>query len=234
MNKSINVSVFVFLVSVLMSGCASYEQNRLERLSAYPDVSMYENKPSVYVDLNLYIGEPGKRPTRVQNMHDDFVAIFEGAIEDSGLFREYTFDASDMDEVDYTLALDVYNHGNQGLAFITGFITGYSFGVIPSAATDNYTLVLKALDKNGNNLAEEQNDDAIRTWMGIWFLPVSSNTPQKAVTKTLENQLKVALNELIKSNALKYSAIKVESFSPSNDESKLSRPFHVQVSAVKR
>lgn len=207
MKSSITSLFLMMLLPFLVSACASYEKKQLVRIENLPSMSAYENKPSVYVDFHMYRGKPESSPTEVKEIHENIQFAVHETFRESGLFSVYTFDEEHKSSVDYTLRLDLYNHGNIVLAALSGFVTGYSLGIIPSAATDNYTLVLKAFDRDGELVESSSNDDAIQTWFGLWFIPASGNTPEKAMTKTIENQINQALDQLIKSNVLKYSAI---------------------------
>ena len=212
MKLNINTPAVAIIAFLALSGCAAFEKNKLDRLSDYPDVSSFDDKPSVYVDLSMYEGTPDSGAKETEELSDDFIAIFDNTINESGLFSSYSFEDGEIDAPDYTLKIDVYNHYNAPLIYATSFITGYSFGMIPSTASDNYTLVLSTIDNDGNIIDKQQNEDAIRIWSGVWFLPWSGNTPKKATENTLSNQLQVALNELIKSNKLQYSENDLENF----------------------
>ena len=205
-NKIIKIlSVVVFIG---LCGCASFEQEKIARVEVMPDVSQYKNKPSVYVDLSFYRGMPEKKPTEIVHAKEKLQPIISGAIEKTALFSDYTFDQDKAESYDYTLRIKAYNHGNAFAAALSGFLTGFTFGVIPGAATDNYTVQIEAVDKNGTSLSKHANDDAVRTWVGIWFIPMMDNTAQKATSNTIENQVITALIELFNGKTLEYSSIK--------------------------
>jgi len=198
-------NITLALVVVMITGCASFEKKELTRLDTLPDVSQYENKPSVYVDVKFYRGMPGDRSMEMSQVTEKLIPIVERAVEKSALFSQYTFDESQNTEHDYVIRMNVYNHGNVAAASISGFITGFTFGVIPGAATDNFTLDMEAVDRNGRFLSSFSNKDSMTTWFGLWFIPMMGNTPDKAVDGTLENQVMTALKELIESGVMKYS-----------------------------
>lgn len=194
-------------VLVAVSGCAAFQEEELARVKELPDTSQYKNKPSAFVDLTFYRGLPSENPVEISQAKEKLTPVVDNAFKNSQLFSNHTFDPSTKAEQDYTIEVNIYNHGNEQLAFISGFITGFSLGVIPGAVTDNYTLELKAIDKDGRVLSELTNKDSITTWGGIWFIPVMSNTPDKAINGTLENQILTALKELIESGVMKYSYV---------------------------
>ena len=209
MQSEIKRIVVFLLILILVSGCAAFPKEELARVGDLPNTSQYKHKPSAFVEVVFYHGLPDKNPTELSQVKDKIVPMVEGAIKKSGLFSSYTLDASAKSEQDYTIKINIYNHSdNEGAAFVMGFISGFTFGVIPATGTDNYTLKLQAIDKEGRALGEYQNKDAIQTWVGIWFIPVMGNTIEKAVNTTLENQIMVALKELLESGKLKYSSTK--------------------------
>jgi hypothetical protein len=203
--KLLKVSIFLLLLNLY--GCASFEKEQLARVEQMPDLSHYTNKPRAYVNFTFYRGKPDSNPVENTQAKAQLETVIAQAIERSGLFMEYTFDKSLADSTDYTINIDVYNHGNKGAAFASGFLSGFTFGVIPGTTTDHYTVAVEAVDKNGNLLNKRTNNDAIQTWVGIWFIPMMGNTPQRAISNTLENQIVTALVELFNEKAFQYSLV---------------------------
>ncbi len=201
--RKLHVLLVVCAVTVL-SGCASFKNNEVAAVGKLPDVSQYKNKPSVFVDTHFYQGLPGKVIREVHNKAD-VDGMIGPSLGDMGLFSKYSFDAADKPAADYTLAVDIYNHGSKGAASAAGFMTGLTLGVIPSWATDNYTVELKLLDKSGAVVSKVSNKDSIRTYIGLWFVPLMGSTPKKAAFGTLDNQIRTLLKELVDSGKLKYS-----------------------------
>ena len=203
-------SLFKFLTItfvIALAGCASFPQQEVAQAGAMPDVSQYQHKPSVYVDFRFFRGKPGDNSTPVElpQAKAQLHPMIERVLSDSHLFSSYTFDEFQKDKTDYTIKIYAYNHGNAGLAAIGGFITGFTFGVIPTAVTDQYTVTVAAVDKNGAAVKDLTNHDEVTTWLGLWLIPAMGKTPAKAVNITLENQVKSALKELVESGSLKYS-----------------------------
>jgi hypothetical protein len=209
-----NLVKAIFATALLsLSGCASFEKEQLTRVENLPDVSQYTNKPTIFVDFSFYNGEPDSNHSENTQAKTQLEPVITQAIEKTGLFSKYSFDKDKAGSSDYTITVNVYNHGNKGAAFASGFLTGFTFGVIPGSATDNYTVSVEAIDKNGNVLSKHVNDDAVQTWIGIWFIPMMGNTPQKAISNTLENQIVTALVELFNDSVFQYSLLNGYSFS---------------------
>lgn len=205
--KNCLVALAVFF-GLVVSGCASFPQNEVKTVTQMPDVSIYQNKPSAYIEFKLYAGDPQhpESATEMVQAKDKLLPITKRAIESSGLFSSFSVDEFDQDKMDYVIKLRGYNHGNGGAAAVSGFITGFTLGIIPGAATDNYTVIADVFDRQGNKVATYQNKDSVTTWVGIWFIPMAGNNLEKAVTGTLENQIKDALKRLVEEQKLKYSS----------------------------
>lgn len=206
-------AIGVIAVSVL-AGCASFPKEYVAKVDQMPDVSQYQNKPSVYIDLRFFHGKPGQAtaPVEMAAAKPVLQQTVQKVVTDSNLFSSYSFDEFEKDKMDYTLKIYAYNHGEVGAAAVMGFLCGFTFGVIPAAATDNYTLEVDAIDQAGTMVSEANNQDAITTWMGLWFIPLMGNTPNEAVSETLENQLRAALKEMIESGKLNYSWLQTPYF----------------------
>ena len=188
-----------------LSGCASFRNNEIAEVGKLPDVSRYAQKPSVFVDTHFFRGEPGKAQLEILPIKEKMNETIGRTLNESALFSKYSFDEKDRASSDYVIRLDIYNHGNEGLAAVAGFISGLTFTVIPAAATDNYTLEAKLMNSAGTLINTSTNKDSITTWIGIVFLPMIAASPEKAMHGTLENQLKLVLKELVESGKLKYT-----------------------------
>ncbi|MBI4998568.1 MAG: hypothetical protein HZC22_17070 [Rhodocyclales bacterium] len=200
--------VLAACAALLLSGCASFRNNEIADVGVLPDVSRYATKPSVFVETHFYRGDPASAPVETLTIKDKVKEKIGQTLSESTLFSKYSFDEKDRTDADYAIRIDIYNHGEQGLAALAGFISGFTFGVIPAAATDNYTLEAKLLDRSGTVVSTSRNKDSITTWIGIWFLPMAASTPDKAFSATLDNQLKAVLKELVEGGKLKYSELR--------------------------
>ena len=200
------IIVLCFFVTAILSGCASFPQNEVAKVTQMPDVSRYQNKPAIYIDFKFYQGLPDSGTAiEMPSFKTQFLPDLEKSVQNLGLFKSVTFDEFKKAGTDYTIKMLCYNHGNGGAAAISGFVTGFTFGVIPGAATDNYTLKVQLIDSNGTVVKELVNKDSVTTWIGLWFIPMMGNTPKEAVMTTLENQIKTALKSIIETGKLKYS-----------------------------
>lgn len=78
--------------------------------------------------------------------------LIEKTANDLSLFKEYSFETFQAQNMDFVLKIEMLNHGSAGKAAGAGLITGLTLFVIPSVAKDNYTLTGKVYDKSGKLL----------------------------------------------------------------------------------
>ncbi|MDF0732393.1 hypothetical protein P0Y43_16910 [Pseudomonas entomophila] len=190
-----------------LGGCASFTKDEVAPVTL-PSMAAYANKPNIYVDFDFYVGEPGNASANeVPQAREQLKPELQRVLAASGLFGRVTLDEFDKQPGDQSLRLKVYNHPAGGGAMILGFISGFTFGVIPAVGTDQYTMSLESLDEHGQTLAKNSNHDAISTWIGIWFIPLMGNTPKAAVTDTFGRQVNALLKTWVDNNRIKYSAL---------------------------
>ena len=195
----------ILSATIALTGCASFRNNEVAEVESLPDVSQYQNKPSVFVEVSFYRGKLNEGASEAPAVKPNAQEIVGKVLGESGLFSKYSFNSADKQGSDYVFHVDIYNHGDIGAAVASGFITGLPLCLVPSKAVDHYTLRTRLTDNAGKLINEASNEDSIATWFGLWFLPAASNTLQKAFSQTLENQLKAVLKELVESGKLEYS-----------------------------
>ncbi len=190
-----------------LSGCASFTQDEVAPVNL-PSMSSYSNKPNVYVDFDFYQGMPkSSSAVEVPQARDMLKPELQKVLSDSGLFGRVTLDEFQKQPGDYNLRLKVYNHPPGGGQMVMAFISGLTMTVIPSLATDQYSMSLETLDPQGQAVSSAANHDSVNTWIGIWFVPLMGNTPKEAVTDTFSRQVNALLKQMVDSKSLKYSAL---------------------------
>ncbi len=203
----------VLAAALLMGGCASFPDSEVPKIEKLPDKSAFQNKPSVFVDAKTYLDRTDELTNSIENplAVGPFKAAAEKATKESNLFSKYTMDPFNGKDMDYVIKLEMINHApNMGMAFVSGFITGFSLFIIPGGATDHYVLRAKVLDKGGNSIKSYEYRSSVTTWIGIWFLPFVGNSPQTVVPEHWGNMVKRAYQQIINDNLLRYSARPVE------------------------
>ncbi|WP_149865533.1 hypothetical protein [Catenovulum maritimum] len=194
-------------MSILLGACAAFPGDKIAKIDKLPDVSQYKEKPKVVVDLKLFRGKPNDaNAIEINQVQPELQRIATKVLDDSNLFESYTYDLFQQDQADYVVKLHFYNYGENGAAAVMGFLSGFTFGVIPAAATDKYTLKAEVA-QNNQSIYVKENQDELTTWIGIWFIPAMANTPQKAMDEVFTNMIKDALNTMIENKQLKYAFI---------------------------
>ncbi len=201
--SSYALKLMLLSVVVLSAGCASFPKESLKN-SQIPDVSRYQNKPRVFLDVKFFQGNPDAGAgVEIPTLQPKVKAIVEKVANESKLFSSVTFDPFDQQRPDQTIQLYLYNHGNP--SFLAGFLCGFTFGIIPAAATDNFTLVTK-LDANYPVAQTFTSNDSVTTWMGLWFIPLAGKTPEKATNATFEDLVRDAFRQVVESKKLRISS----------------------------
>jgi hypothetical protein len=160
------------------------------------------------VDFDFYQGAPkSTSAVEIPQARDMLKPELQKVLSDSGLFGRVTLDEFQKQPGDYSLRLKVYNHPPGGGQLVMAFISGLTMTVIPSMATDQYTMSLEALDQQGLPISNASNHDSINTWIGIWFVPLMGNTPKAAISDTFSRQVNALLKQMVESKSLQYSAL---------------------------
>ncbi|GHB59433.1 hypothetical protein GCM10008107_05730 [Psychrosphaera saromensis] len=205
MNRSL-ILLITFL-TLMLGGCASFPGKKLAQVDL-PDVQQYESKPTVAFDIKFFRGNPeSDSAIDLTSSVPALTEIVKREIDAAKLFNSYTIDEFNSANAEHVIKLHFYNHvENQGGAAIAGFITGFTFGVIPSFATDKYTLKAELLTTATPAASYSHGStDTIKTMIGIWFIPAMGNTPKKAFDETISNMVRDALKEMIENKQLQYS-----------------------------
>ena len=203
----------VFFMAVLFylfvfSGCASFHNNEIPKISNMVDVNKYQNKPRVHIEVKQFLGKPNNgKPREIKKNSEKLQELLKPILDEHHLFESYSFDKNSDESFDYYIKLHVYNYGDYVAGFLCGFVTGYTLGLIPTYATDNYTLVTEIYDGENKLIKDRQQKDSMKTWMGIWLLPKASETPNKISKEILENIFKDTLNQMIEQKQLEYSQL---------------------------
>jgi hypothetical protein len=188
-----------------LAGCASFPGDQVPE-TTLPTMANYQQRPSVFVDFTFYQGKAGDpKAVEVPLARDSLKPQLEASLRDSGLFSRYTLDEFQKQPGDYTLKLKVYNGGSAGAAMVSGFISGFTFMVIPATAKDEYSMTLQVLDDRGQPVLAEQNHDSVRTWMGLIFIPMMGYTPAEAVNDSFRRQFNALLKQMVDRQVLKYA-----------------------------
>ena len=128
--------VLCVLLFATLSACAAFPGEKL-KASKLPDSASYAHRPSAYVEVKFFQGKPGAaNAVAIPAGKDKAQAAVERVLKQNSPFSNYSFDVFDQDKMEYVVKLYYYNHGDTGGAFLGGFISGFTFGVIPFALAE--------------------------------------------------------------------------------------------------
>jgi hypothetical protein len=184
------------LLALSSLGCSiSIPQNKLPILAKLPDRSTVADKPSAFLDVRFLVDLSGgaKPPFEPPPATAKFKELVDKVTKESGLFSRYSFEAGDAD---YRIKMDMLDYGSLEAAVASGFLTGATLGIIPGGATDNYRLTVKVADRNGEELKTYRFEDAVVSWMGIWFAPAAAASTEDVIPALFENMLRHAYRKI--------------------------------------
>ena len=188
-----------------LAGCASFPGDQVAE-TTLPSIAEYKERPGVFVDFTFYQGEAGSaKAVEMPQARDLLKPQLEASLRESGMFSRYTLDEFQKQPGDYTIKLDVYNGGSSAAAAVSGFISGFTLLIIPATGKDEYTMTLQVLDSEGKALQTGQNNESVRTWIGLVFIPMMAYTPADAVKDSFRRQLNALLKQLLDKQVLHYA-----------------------------
>lgn len=189
MNTFSKISMIALVA--LLSACAGIRGNQLGEITGWPPET--KNKKSISyvitgkIDMNGNVADaqPAALNLWKQNV--------EKAYKESEIFSSVSDGFSDTD-IRAEISITDKGRGSMALAFLSGF----TFGVIPSYANDEFIVNTTFKDRNGNVLASISKQEDVSQWIQILLLPV---TPFAFPT----SQVNGALYDIHRSTLLTYT-----------------------------
>ena len=165
--------VSLLSVCLLLNGCfAMMVKGNLEKVDGFPQQSGLSNKPSVYLEL--------------ATDDEEFEKAVARATERSGLFRSFTFDLAEGEQVDYAISMQLSSRDEEmsgGRQFLTRMLTITAcitpFGVPLPFQDVGYTLTASVVDRPGTALGSRTVftvQESVTVWCGLALLPLAPVT----------------------------------------------------------
>ena len=150
------------LVSMTL-GCASFPQGRLGPTS--PPASLPTWKPTVAVVLSTEVIVNGKELDALPQAIELYEEQTKRAFQATGYFSKVSMG---LEESDLRAETIVVNRGqvSQGLAFLTGL----TFFLIPTKATDVLTMRTTFVDSAGRELGTFERTEGANTWLQLFLI----------------------------------------------------------------
>ncbi len=183
----------VGILCFLAVGCASFPGNNLPKYT-YEQVLVREPKPAVDYDVKCF---------SLDRENAGSVSHFQGEIEKvfakSNVFSKFS---PGTGREKYHLSLVLKNDGNIAAAFISGFVSGFTFTVLPGFARDNFTLIVDV--KKGDQLLKQYRyENYMDTWIQLFMIFLTpTHSPVDMGKEVIDGMLLAFLNDLQKDNLL--------------------------------
>lgn len=184
LNRSIIIALFCYIVS---AGCASFPGKELPKYT-YDQIKPSGPKVSVDYDAKfLSFGRENSYAVRI------FQEEIEKVFGQSGVFTKVS---AGIGSEKYHLSLVLENRGNLPLAFLSGFISGFTFLVIPAFARDEYILTVDV--KQGEQVIKQYKyKHYMDTWMEIFLIFMTpTHFPTKVARDVIDDMLLNLLHDL--------------------------------------
>ncbi|MHB8138282.1 MAG: hypothetical protein ACYDGO_07815 [Smithellaceae bacterium] len=182
-----NALVFVIaslgLMLLIIQGCASFPGNKLQQVSSFPPLTEVEKQKTVSYALAAEIDLFGK----VNNPLSRSIAENELAdvVRESGYFTAWGSGING----EVAINAKFVNSGNPA-AMIPAFITGLTLYIVPSWATDTFTLTAKVKTQDGKEYSYELEDTStLVQWLPMVFVPGSMIEVPLSVRKNIWKNL---------------------------------------------
>lgn len=187
------------LFLLLLAGCAAFPGDELPSQPFRAPASERQQRPKVLVEFNFYRGEveDAKEATSIAVAREGLKPRLRQVLEHSQLFDRIILVPEPGRPDDALLRLKLYNSTSYAAAIASGLITGATFFLVPGTARDDYVLTAEWLAPGGSTPTRVHNASSVRTWMGVWFLPLAaSHQAGTAIEDTFARQVNEALRQL--------------------------------------
>jgi hypothetical protein len=159
------IIVSLGLMLLIIQGCASFPGNTLPQVNSFPQLNEVEKKKAVTYALATETDLFGKSNNPLsRSIAENELA---DAIRESGYFTTWGSGING----DVVIDAKFVNSGNP-VAMIPAFITGLTLYIVPSWATDTFTLTAKVKTQDGKEHSYELEDTStLVQWLPMIFVP---------------------------------------------------------------
>ncbi len=159
-------SRFLFLsilTAAIVSGCASFPGRELP-IYAYEQIPAMEKKIYASFDVKAF-GPRGENKKFEQRLEKEIQKILTQSLAFAQL-------EPNKNDGEYHYSFVYRDEGNEALAFLSGFISGFTLAVVPAYARDNYILSIDV--KQGDKLIKTYTyRDHMNSWIEALLLVVT-------------------------------------------------------------
>ncbi len=195
--RRIGFLVVAIAASLMAIGCASFKQNRLPQIDAFPPPPAKSGKPTAtYSFTYTYkILTEGEAPERTRAL---LSREFADVLIASGQFASL---AESSSAGDVHIEVHLRNYGNPA-ALIPAFITGFSLFTIPSWATDRWSVTARVLKGAAEYRSYTFDDsDVLVQWLPM-IVVMPFKFPGQVIPEVRRNMYKNLVKAMRDSGAL--------------------------------
>ncbi len=179
-SRIVRVLLLGVLFAFCVAGCASFPGRELPTY-VYEQMSAPANKISVTYDVKaIMLGKENAKTA------EDVNKEISRILSESPIFTQAV---AGTGTGDYHFSFALRNEGNEVLAFISGFISGFTFTVIPAYAKDNFIMTIDV--KRGERLLKTYSyRDHMNTWIQLLLVFLTpSHLPGDVAKSIVDNMV---------------------------------------------
>ncbi|MDY6837300.1 MAG: hypothetical protein SWH78_04920 [Thermodesulfobacteriota bacterium] len=158
------VLFLILALSSVVTGCAAFREGSISRAGMLTETAMKKH-PSIGVQVSGAVILNGKiyqsHPKTTKNWRAQTIRAYE----ESGLFSQVVESAGDTDLHAEVMIVD---RGDPNRFF--SFITGLTLYIIPSKATDKFTVKTAISDGDGNILEAFEKSETVTLWQHLFMI----------------------------------------------------------------
>jgi hypothetical protein len=161
-------------------GCASFPGKQLP-IYTYEQIAPQDPKPSIDYDAK-FISLGRENAAAVRILQEEIEKVFNR----SNLFSTIS---AGIGSEKYHLSIVLKDEGNVALAFLSGFISGLTFAVLPAYGRDEYVLSVDV--KKGDQLLKQyQYKDHMNSWIQLFLIVLTpTHWPPDVAKNIIDNML---------------------------------------------
>ena len=184
-NRFSQIIILFLAVLFMTTGCASFPGKQLPTY-ATSQISAPEKKISATYDVKLVgiDGAPYTQPIVVKSFDDKVQKV----LSSSSIFSDLK---SGFEQSDYHYSFVMRNDGIPPLpiAMLNGFVTGFTFGLVPAFARDIYIMTIEV--KQGDRVIKTYAyQDHMDSWIHLFLIVLTPfNFPTVVSDKVVDNMM---------------------------------------------
>lgn len=188
---TITVQLVTLLLVVALSGCLMVREGNSPSISQWPLQQSSTETKTISLDATGRIVSDGNEHPVNEIYLEKFRHQTIKAYNDSGLFAEA---ALNKENSDFKAEVTIIEKGSGTGAFISGFISGFTFTMIPAYASGDLIIKTTFKDEEKNLLQVIEKKESFSFWIQLFLLFAM---PFKDGPETVIEKIHYDLNRLV-------------------------------------